>query len=121
MVKYIIFDTETTGNQEQDRIIQVGAMILHGREIEVYDELCSTEQKISIEAMEVHNITPDMIEDKDPFGLDLRINSSLTYELPNKRFSVMLLGQNLFSITNNILILIILKENAMILFTNFAK
>ena len=68
MVKYIIFDTETTGNQEQDRIIQVGAMILHGREIEVYDELCSTEQKISIEAMEVHNITPDIIADKPPYS-----------------------------------------------------
>ena len=28
MAKYILFDTETTGNQEEDRIIQIGAMII---------------------------------------------------------------------------------------------
>ncbi len=68
MAHYILFDTETTGNQEQDRIIQVGAMILSvNRDIEVYDELCSSEQEISLEAMEVHHITPDMIENKPPY------------------------------------------------------
>ena len=69
MAHYILFDTETTGNQEQDRIIQVGAMILSSnRDIEVYDELCSSEQEISLEAMEVHHITPDMIENKPPYA-----------------------------------------------------
>ena len=68
MAKYILFDTETTGNKEEDRIIQVGAMIVHDKEhIEIYDELCSTPQPISIEAMEVHHITPDIIEDKAPY------------------------------------------------------
>jgi DNA polymerase III epsilon subunit-like protein len=68
MPTYVLFDTETTGNQENDRIIQVGAMIVHDREnIEVFDELCSTSVPISIEAMEVHNITPEIIEDKAPF------------------------------------------------------
>jgi DNA polymerase III epsilon subunit-like protein len=66
---YILFDTETTGNREQDRIIQIGAMIVHDREnIEVFDELCSTSVPISIEAMEVHNITPDLIADKAPYS-----------------------------------------------------
>ncbi|MDQ1325561.1 MAG: exodeoxyribonuclease [Campylobacterota bacterium] len=65
MAKYILFDTETTGNQEQDRIIQIGGMIIHNKEeIETYDEFCSTDVPISIEAMEVHNITPDIIKDK---------------------------------------------------------
>jgi DNA polymerase III epsilon subunit-like protein len=65
MAKYVLFDTETTGNQEQDRIIQVGAMIVHSKnEIEVFDELCLAPVPISIEAMEVHNITPDLIADK---------------------------------------------------------
>ena len=65
MAKYVLFDTETTGNQDQDRIIQIGAMIVHSRdEIEVLDELCLAPVPISIEAMEVHNITPDIIEDK---------------------------------------------------------
>ena len=69
MAKYILFDTETTGNQENDRIIQVGAMIVHGKdEIEVYDELCSTEVPITLEAMEVHNITPDVIENQPPYN-----------------------------------------------------
>jgi len=69
MPKYILFDTETTGAAEQDRIIQVGAMIVHGRDdIEVLDELCSTEVPIGLEAMEVHNITPDVIENQPPYA-----------------------------------------------------
>ena len=65
MAKYVLFDTETTGNQDQDRIIQVGAMIVYSKdEIEVFDELCLAPVPISIEAMEVHNITPDLIADK---------------------------------------------------------
>lgn len=69
MAAYVLFDTETTGNQDQDRIIQVGAMIVHSKEnIEVFDELCSADVNISIEAMEVHNITPDVIENQPPFS-----------------------------------------------------
>jgi len=69
MAKYVLFDTETTGNQEADRIIQIGAMVVHSKEeIEVFDELCSTQVPISIEAMEVHNITPDVIADKPAYS-----------------------------------------------------
>jgi len=69
MAKYILFDTETTGNQKEDRIIQVGALVVHSKDnIEVFDELCSTTVPISIEAMEVHNITPDVIADKAPYS-----------------------------------------------------
>jgi DNA polymerase III epsilon subunit-like protein len=69
MAVYVLFDTETTGNQENDRIIQIGAMVVHDKEhIEIFDELCSTTVPISIEAMEVHNITPDIIEGKTPFS-----------------------------------------------------
>ena len=69
MASYVLFDTETTGNQEQDRIIQIGAMIVHNKDnIEVFDELCSTSVPISIEAMEVHNITPDIIENKPTYN-----------------------------------------------------
>ena len=64
MAKYIILDTETTGAGENDRIIQLGYMVLGGKEIEVYNEFCSSEVPISYGAMEVHNITPDMIEGK---------------------------------------------------------
>jgi DNA polymerase III epsilon subunit-like protein len=68
MTKYILFDTETTGNQEEDRIIQVGAMVVDAKGgIEVFDELCSTTLPITIEAMAVHGITPDLIEGKGVF------------------------------------------------------
>ncbi len=69
MAAYVLFDTETTGNQEQDRIIQVGALIVHSKNnIEVFDELCSTSVPISTEAMEVHNITPDVIENQPTYA-----------------------------------------------------
>ena len=65
MAKYILFDTETTGNQDEDKIIQIGAMIVHSKnDIEVYDEMCSTDVNIKIEAMEVHNIVPSMLKAK---------------------------------------------------------
>ena len=69
MAKYILFDTETTGAGANDRIIQVGAMVVHGRdEIEVFDELCLADVPIGIEAMEIHNITPDVIENQPPYA-----------------------------------------------------
>ncbi len=65
MTHYILFDTETTGGLEEDRIIQFGAMVVPQKgNIEVFDELCSTDIEIKLEAMEVHNITPDMLEGK---------------------------------------------------------
>ncbi len=68
MPKYILFDTETTGTQEEDRIIQVGAMIVDTKgEVEVFDELCSTVLPIKIDAMAVHGITPNLIEGKGLF------------------------------------------------------
>ena len=68
MAKYVLFDTETTGGNEEDRIIQIGSMIVDVKEpIEVYDELCSCEIPIKLEAMEVHNITPDLLENKPKF------------------------------------------------------
>ena len=69
MTKYVLFDTETTGNQDEDRIIQIGAMVVGAKgDVEVYDELCSTTIPIKVEAMEVHNITPELIEGKAPFS-----------------------------------------------------
>ena len=68
MPKYVLFDTETTGGNEEDRIIQIGSMIVDVKEpIEVYDELCSCEIPIKLKAMEVHNITPDLLENKPKF------------------------------------------------------
>ena len=65
MAYYVLFDTETTGNQEDDKVIQFGAMIVDQKgKVEAFDELCSTNVDIKLEAMEVHNITPDLLINK---------------------------------------------------------
>ena len=66
MPKYIILDTETTGTEEEDRIIQLGYMVLGkpSEPIEVYNEFCQANLPIKIRAMEVHGITPEMLEGK---------------------------------------------------------
>lgn len=60
----MILDTETTGAGENDRIIQLGYLVLGAKDIEVQNEFCSSDVPISFGAMEVHGITPEMIEGK---------------------------------------------------------
>ena len=62
--KYIILDTETTGTAESDRVIQLGYIVLGAKEIEVHNEFNSSDVPISYGAMEVHGITPEMLEGK---------------------------------------------------------
>ena len=62
--KYVILDTETTGTGENDRVIQLGYIVLGAKDIEVHNEFNSSDIPISFGAMEVHGITPDMISDK---------------------------------------------------------
>lgn len=62
--KYIILDTETTGTGDTDRVIQLGYIVLGAKEIEVHNEFFNSDVPISFGAMEVHGITPDMIEGK---------------------------------------------------------
>jgi DNA polymerase III epsilon subunit-like protein len=64
MAKYIILDTETTGAGENDRVIQLGFMVLDGKNVQVHNDLCSCPVPIGYGAMEVHGITPDQIEGK---------------------------------------------------------
>lgn len=62
--RYVILDTETTGTAETDRVIQLGYLVLGAKEIEVQNEFFSSDVPISFGAMEVHGITPDLIEGK---------------------------------------------------------
>ena len=64
MAKYIILDTEITGVGENDRVIQLGYIVLGVNPIEVHNEFNSGDVPISFGAMEVHGITPDLIEGK---------------------------------------------------------
>jgi len=66
MAKYILLDTETTGAGENDRIIQLGFMVLDGKQVHVFNDLCTAPVPIGYGAMEVHGITPEMIEGKPP-------------------------------------------------------
>ena len=72
MSKVIIFDTETTGLEKEDKIIQIGAIIidtetnkLYGRG--VYNELCSCDTFIKLKAMSTHGIREEDIRDKSIF------------------------------------------------------
>jgi len=64
MAKYIILDTETTGTGETDRVIQLGFIVLGVNPIEVHNEFNSSDTPINFGAMEVHGITPDLLEGK---------------------------------------------------------
>ncbi|MCJ8327730.1 MAG: 3'-5' exonuclease [Campylobacterales bacterium] len=88
MAKYILFDTETTGNQDDDKIIQFGAMIINqDSSLEVFDELCSTDVEIKLEAMEVHNLTPDMLEGK-PKAVDTSFYKTLQEINTNENYLI---------------------------------
>ena len=68
MNKFVLFDTETTGLDDDDRIIQIGAIILDAKgKIEVFNELCKANKGIEFDAMETHHITNEMIEGKGKF------------------------------------------------------
>jgi len=86
VIEYVLFDTETTGNSDEDRIIQIGALFINSRgRVKYFDELCKSDIDIKIEAMEVHNITPELIADKKSFKESnffrelLRVNSEKNY------------------------------------------
>lgn len=76
--QYIILDTETTGVSEEDRVIQLGYMVLGAKEVEVQNEFFSSNIPIKFGAMEVHGITQEMLEGKSP------ITSSASYARLNE-------------------------------------
>lgn len=61
--KLIFLDTETTGNQPEDRLCQ----ICYKTEEKLVDELYNPGLPIKIEAMVVHHITNEMVQDKPSF------------------------------------------------------
>ncbi|MBL4730668.1 MAG: 3'-5' exonuclease [Sulfurimonas sp.] len=102
--KYILLDTETTGTGENDRIIQLGYIVLGAKEIEVHNEFCSSETQMSVGAMEVHGITPDMLEGKptclemDAYKRLQELNTSENYMiLHNAPFDIGMLEKEGFS------------------------
>ena len=60
----IFLDTETTGTDEDDRLCQIAFKTESGL---IVNELFNPGKPISIEAMCVHHITNEMVNDKPPF------------------------------------------------------
>lgn len=65
-MQIIFFDTETTGNQAQDRLCQL-AMKERGVREPIVNETYLPPVPISIESMAVHHITPKMVADRPLF------------------------------------------------------
>ncbi|PIE74258.1 MAG: DNA polymerase III subunit epsilon [Deltaproteobacteria bacterium] len=63
-MKYILLDTETTGTQDEDRICQLSFIVKSSEERLVYDEYCDPQRPLSVDAMSVNHITPQMLEGK---------------------------------------------------------
>ena len=64
MIRFFV-DIESTGiDLERDRIIQIALIEDRDGETKVFNDLCYTDLKMSYEAMGIHHITPDMLEDK---------------------------------------------------------
>ncbi|MBL0686688.1 MAG: 3'-5' exonuclease [Sulfurospirillum sp.] len=71
MAYNIFFDTETTGVEVEDQIIQIGAIITNTQgqlyKKGIYDELCSSTIPIKLQAMSVHGIREEELEGKKEF------------------------------------------------------
>ena len=70
MSKTIIFDTETTGLNKEDEIIQIGAMIIDPiktEDVQIFDDLFSSNKKIDLGAMATHGIRDEMLKNKQNF------------------------------------------------------
>lgn len=66
---FILFDTETTGAGETDRICQIAIGLLKKSGCDYHIDYCTPPVPISFGAMSVHGITPEILEDK-PFFWD---------------------------------------------------
>ncbi len=104
MTEYILFDTETTGLEKEDRIIQLGCMIINSKtDIKCFCDLCATNVAINLEAMETHHITPDLLEGKpiciqtDAFKKMLELNLPSNYLIAhNINFDLEMLKKEAF-------------------------
>ena len=68
MKKYIILDTETTGNQEEDKIVQLAFLVVDKNEKKAIESFCKPSVDIKFEAMAVHHIVPEMLVNKPEFN-----------------------------------------------------
>jgi DNA polymerase III epsilon subunit family exonuclease len=63
----LILDTETTGLEKEDKVIQIGYIAHHSGKEFANSEIFSEEKETGYKAMAVHNITPEMQAGKRKF------------------------------------------------------
>lgn len=70
VIKHTVLDTETTGMTSDDRIIEIGAILLENRRpVKTFQAYLNPENRSSHpEALKVHGITDDFLKDKPTFS-----------------------------------------------------
>ena len=73
MIRYIVFDTETTGLDpfSGDKLIELGAVEMLGRQKtgKTYHQLINPQKSLSQEIIDITHITNDMLADKPTFNM----------------------------------------------------
>ena len=79
----ICLDTETTGSEAEDRILQL-ALLVSGEELfpTMYNECCDPKVAIKFDAMAVHHITPEMVAKKPLITDTVPYKKLLSYNTP---------------------------------------
>jgi len=67
-VPFVVFDLETTGFGREDRIIELGAVVMVGNRVtEQFHSLVNPCRTIPEDSIKVHGITEDMVKDAPKF------------------------------------------------------
>ena len=81
-MKLIILDSETTGVDEKDRIIQLAFVMHDGKTAKLHSTYCNPDVPIGFEAMAVHHITPEKIEGKKELKDTVTYKALLELNIP---------------------------------------
>ncbi|MGL4370621.1 MAG: 3'-5' exonuclease, partial [Spirochaetota bacterium] len=105
MSKIICLDTETTGADREDRILQLAYLIAEpGCDIQLHNAVCNPGRSIKYDAMAIHHITPEQVENcpslvhTREYRTLLSINSPDNYlVIQNAKFDLEMLAKDGFT------------------------
>lgn len=124
-MKYIILDTETTGIEKDDRIIQLAYIVLEDKNKEIFQTFCKPQKEINFQAMAIHHITPEMIDnstqliDTEEYKYLQKINKPENFIIiQNAKFDLDMLEKEGFENKMKVIDTLILAKH---LFPNFER